>query len=104
MTSKSNQPAEESPIHGDDPEITYSVEVIAEMIGVSTHTVIHYQELGIVTPVKNSAEFDLENLRQLSRVEHLRHQHALTDSAAKLVADLLTEVEWLRQERRRLHR
>jgi DNA-binding transcriptional MerR regulator len=104
MTSEPYQPAAGSPIHGDDPEITYSVEVVAEMAGVSTQTVLHYQELGIVTPVKDSSEFDTENLRQLSRLEHLRHQHDLTDSAVQLIAGLFTEIEQLREERRWLYR
>ena len=101
MKSEPYQDADGHSIHGDDPEMTYSVDVIAELIGVSTKTVLHYQELGVVTPIRESDQFDTECLRQLSRLEHLRHQHELTDGAVRLIAGLLSEIEQLRDERRR---
>ena len=104
MKPEPYQPAAGASIHGDDLEITYSLEVIAEMVGVSTQTVLHYQELGVLIPVRNTKEFDSENLRHLSRLEYLRNQHELSDGALILVAGLLCEVEQLRGERRRLFR
>ena len=101
MKPESYQETDDQLIHGDDPEMTYSVEVVAELIGVSTKTVLHYQELGVVTPIRESDQFDTECLRQLSRLEHLRNQHELTDGAVRLVAGLLSEIEHLRDERRR---
>jgi len=92
--------AETHLIYGDDLETTYSAEVVAELVGVSTKTVMYYQELGIVTPLEESDEFDAECLRHLSRIERLRVQHELTDSAVALVAGLLREIEHLRDERR----
>ena len=100
MKPESYQDTDTHPIHGDDSEITYSVEVVAELIGVSTKTVLHYQELGVVTPVRENNQFDTECLRQIARLEHLRNQHELTDGAVRLVAGLLSEVEHLRDERR----
>ena len=100
MKPESYQDADGQPIHGDDPEMTYSVEVVAELIGVTTKTVLHYQELGVVSPVRESDQFDTECLRQLSRLEQLKSQHALTDSAVMLIAGLLSEIEHLRDERR----
>ncbi len=94
-----SQPA--SFIHEDDPSTTtYCIDVISKLSGVSTQTIIHYQELGILTPSQHSDEFNSEHLRQLTRLEHLRSTHSLTDSAVVLVANLLTEIEHLRDERR----
>ena len=86
----------------DDTELVYSVEIIAEMGGVSPQTVLHYYELGIISPVTDDRRFDTEGLRQLRRIEHLRHAHELTDSGLKFISDLLEEVEELRQELRRI--
>ena len=86
----------------DDTELVYSVEIIAEMAGVSPQTVLHYYELGIISPVTGDRRFDTEGLRQLRRIEHLRHTHELTDSGLKFISDLLEEVEELRKELRRI--
>lgn len=91
-------PQDKHPVY--EMESTYSVEVVAELAGVDTRTVIHYHELGVVTSVSEAMEFDSEGLRQLCRLEQLRQSHELTDSGLQLIADLLEEVELLRQERR----
>lgn len=104
MTPESHSTTGALPIHGDDPEITYRIEVIAEMVGVSTKTILRYQELGMVRPVKESEEYDCETLRQISRLEQLRDQHELGDGALVLIANLLSEIEHLRRERRRFLR
>ncbi len=84
----------------DDTEMFYSVEIIAEMAGVTPRTVLHYHELGILSPVTDDPKFDTEGLRQLRKIEHLRSAHELSDSGLKLISELLAEVERLRQELR----
>ena len=99
----------QSPNHPIEPETDafYTIDVIAELSGTDTKTVLRYQELGVITPAPLSEEseeptkFDTEALRHICRLEQLRHSHTLSESGLKLVAELLAEIETLRQERRR---
>jgi DNA-binding transcriptional MerR regulator len=96
------------PIYGEEPDTCYSIEVIAELAGIDTRTVLYYQERGFIRPVaRRAAEtsvFDAECLRQLRRIEHMRRTFEMNDAGLKMVLDLLQEVEHLRQERRQLRR
>lgn len=96
------------PIYGEEPDVYYSVEVIAELAGVQPQTVLHYQERGFIRPVSRDAAdaalFDAECLRQLRRIEHLRATCEMNDAGLKLILNLLHEVEGLREERRQLLR
>jgi DNA-binding transcriptional MerR regulator len=83
-----------------DSEAVYSLELMAELAGVDTQTVLHYHELGVISPATEALEFDTDNLHQLRRIEYLRHAHQLNDSSLKLIANLLLEVERLRQQLR----
>ena len=94
----------ESFVHEDDLTTTYCIEVFAKLAGTNPQTVLHYQELGVITPCQKSKEFNTEQLRQVSRLEQLRYSHNLSDSALVLVSNLLTEIEALRHERRQLLR
>lgn len=48
--------------------------------------------------------FDVECLRQLRRIEHLRTSCEVNDTGLKLILDLLHETECLREERRQMLR
>lgn len=102
MPMPPSQPEGNQPIS--EMETCYSVEVIAEMAGVDTHTILHYHEIGVIAAVSDSMEFDGESLRQICRLEQLRQSHNLSDSGLKLIAGLLMEIEQLREERRRILR
>lgn len=85
-------------------EAVYSLEVIAELAGVSTQTVLHYHAMGVISPATQALEFDTECLRHLRRIEHLRHAYELNDESLLFISNLLQEVEHLRQElRHRMH-
>ncbi len=90
------EPLEQS----DDTELFYSVEIIAELAGISSQTVLHYREIGVISPATDDLQFDTQGLRRLRRIEHLRSAHELTDSGLKFISDLLSEVEQLRHELR----
>lgn len=74
---------------------TYTLEVLAEMTGVSSQTIVQYQEHGLIRP-----EFDDETLRALRRIEHLRETCEMNLAGLKLLTSLLNEVELLREELR----
>ena len=82
------------------PQAGYSLEILAEITGVSTQTILHYQEHGIIR--HSGPHFDDEAVRALRRIEHLRETCELNLSALKLLASLLEEVEQLRDELRAL--
>ena len=74
---------------------TYTLEIIAEITGVSTQTLVQYQEHGIIHP-----DFDDETIRTLRRIEALREACEMNLNGIKLLTQLLDEVEQLRQELR----
>lgn len=78
---------------------TYTLEILAETTGVSTQTIVQYQEHGLLRP-----EFDDETLRTLRRIQHLRETCEVNLNGLKLLTQLLDEVEQLRDELRRAKR
>jgi|UniRef100_UPI003783B222 DNA-binding transcriptional MerR regulator len=74
---------------------TYTLEVLAEITGVTTQTIVQYQEHGLIRP-----EFDDETIRALRRIEHLRESCEMNLAGLKLLTGLLNEVEQLREELR----
>lgn len=91
--------SETSVIH-EETDAIYTIEVIAELAGTEPQMILHYQEMGLLQPAKETA-FDNENLRRLRRIEHLRHTCEMNTTGLKLMLHLLDEVERLQQERRR---
>jgi DNA-binding transcriptional MerR regulator len=76
-------------------ETTYTLEVLAEITGISTQQIVQYQEHGLIHP-----RFDDETVRLLRRIEHLRETCEMNLSGLKLLTRLLDEVELLRGELR----
>lgn len=74
---------------------TYTLEVLAEITGISTQTIVEYKEHGIIRP-----DFDDETVRRLRRIEHLRESCEMNLNGLKLLSTLLEEVDALREELR----
>lgn len=74
---------------------TYTLEVLAEMTGISSQTIVQYCEQGIIRP-----QFDDDTVRSLRRIEHLRESCEMNLGGVKLLSQLLAEVEQLRDELR----
>lgn len=104
MNSDPSPPSRDLPVYEEETVTCYSVEVIAELAGVDPQAVLHYQEQGFIRPSDREAEeaglFDVECLRQLRRIEHLRTTCEMNEAGLKLILDLLHEIESLREERR----
>lgn len=75
---------------------TYTLEVLAQMTGLSTQVLVSYQEHGIIQP-----QYDDDTVRRLRRIEHLRESCEMNLEGLRLMARLLDEVERLREELRR---
>ncbi|MEO0017081.1 MAG: MerR family regulatory protein [Verrucomicrobiota bacterium] len=100
MKPELSQQSVDGPVYDPDCETVYSIEVMAELAGVDAQTVLHYHELGVISPATAGLEFDTDGLRRLRRIEYLRHVHQLNDSNLKFISDLLLEVERLREQLR----
>lgn len=74
---------------------TYTLELLSSTSGVSTQTIVQYQEQGILP-----AHLDDDCLRALRRIEALRETCEMNLSGLKLFSQLLDEVEHLRNELR----
>lgn len=83
----------------------YSLEIVAEMSGVATDVILRYREEGLVHSVSDERatvpEFDLETVRRLRQIEHLRATLDANEASLRLILNLLGEVERLRSDRYR---
>jgi DNA-binding transcriptional MerR regulator len=108
MNSDPSPSSRDLPVYDEETDTYYSIEVIANLAGVNPQTVLHYQEQGFIRPATRDAGeaalFDVECLRQLRRIEHLRATCEMNDAGLKLILDLLHEIECLREERRQMLR
>jgi len=76
-------------------ETAYTLEMLAEVSGVATRSIVEYQECGLIPP-----DFDDETVRLLRRMEHLRETCGMNLRGLKLMTGLLEELERLRAELR----
>lgn len=108
MNSDPSLPSRDLPVYDEETDTFYSIDVIANLAGVSPQTVLHYQEQGFIRPAARDAGesvlFDVESLRLLRRIAHLRATCEMNDAGLKLILDLLHEIECLREERRQMLR
>ena len=85
-------------------EATYSLDVIAELSGVSAQTILQYSERGLISPVAETGsqgfQFDEETLRTLRRIEQLSTSCEMNMEGLKLMLELMDEVEQLREDLR----
>jgi DNA-binding transcriptional MerR regulator len=96
------------PVHEPDPDAVYTLDVVVRLTGVSSQTILRYQEQGLIAPVARGTRgirrFDDEALRTLRRIEHLRTRYEMNLRALKLTLGLLREMERLRDDLRRSRR
>ena len=84
------------PLYEPDEQAAYTLEVVAEITGISSQTILHYQEEGLLP----SSNLNDETVRTLRRIDHLQGELGLNDSGLKLILNLMDEVERLREELR----
>ena len=81
------------------PQAVYTLDILAEITGVSTQTILEYQEHGLIRP-----ELDEDSLRILRRIEHLRESCQVNLAGLKVLTSLLEKVEQLNEELRMLQK
>ena len=96
------------PLIEPDLDAHYSLEVVAEITGIATQTILHYREEGLLPSGPTAARkeeifFDDATLCTLRRIDHLARQYEMSTPALKLLCGLLEEVESLRAALRSRH-
>ena len=89
-------PENDSPVYDPEHQFTYTLDVIAKITGVSSQTILRYQEHGLIRPTGNSCAFDDDTVRTLRRIEHLRQNCEANLSGIKLIFELMEEVDLLK--------
>lgn len=82
---------ENLPLYDAGEQATYSLDIVAELTGVSSQTILRYQEQGLI----RENHFDDDAVHTLRRIEHLRATCEANDSGLKLILGLMDEVERL---------
>lgn len=94
--------SQEPPLYEPDDEATYQLDIVAQLTGISSQTIVHYQEHGLIHPVAGQDSFDDEAIHTLRRIEHLKATCEANVSGLKLILDLMDQVECLKSELRAL--
>lgn len=103
MNSSSPSSPDDAPLVEPKLDAVYTLDVVAELTGVSSQTILFYHEQGLVPRAATHASadervFDDEALRAIRRLEHLRTELELKEPALRLMVNLLGEIERLRAE------
>ncbi|RYD49752.1 MAG: MerR family transcriptional regulator [Verrucomicrobiaceae bacterium] len=80
------------PLYDANEQATYSLDIVAELTGVSSQTILRYQEQGLI----HEKNLDDEAVHTLRRIEHLRCTCETNDSGLRLILNLMDEVDRLR--------
>ena len=91
---------------GKTADSVYTLSVVVKLTGVSSETILLYQEQGLITPVAARGpglrQFNDDALRTLRRIEHLRTRYEMNLRSLKLTLTLLEELERVRADLRYL--
>lgn len=88
------------PLFEPQENATYSLEIVAEITGISSQTILLYQEQGLLHPVANTTHFDDDSLHTLRRIEHLKQVFEPNLSGIRLILGLMDEVDTLKSSLR----
>ena len=80
------------PLYEPDADATYQLDIVAKLTGISSQTILHYQEQGLI----RGKDLDDEAVHTLRRIEHLKQTCEANLSGLKLILDLMNEVEQLK--------
>ncbi len=73
----------------------YSLEIVEEITGVASQTILHYQEHGLVHPAGDGEDFGDDAIHTLRRIEHIRQACEANLAGVKLILGLLERVDRL---------
>lgn len=98
-TPMKNDPTELS-IRQPDTDAVYTLEAVADLVGVSRRTILLYCKHGLAEPFTSPESegwyFNDQALHTLRRIERLRMSSGANLSGLKLMLELMNEIEHLR--------
>jgi DNA-binding transcriptional MerR regulator len=80
------------PLYEPNADATYQLDIVAKLTGISSQTIVHYQEQGLI----RETDLDDEVVHTLRRIEHLKQTCELNLSGLRLILDLMDQVEELK--------
>ena len=83
---------------GRDDRAVYVISVAAELAGVHPQTLRIYERKGLVTPRRtagNSRRYSDRDIELLRRIQELTQEHGVNLAGARMIIDLLSQVEEL---------
>lgn len=84
----------------------YSIEEASQIVNITRRTIAIYYKYGLISPHIDPENeiwmFDEEAILRLKRIERLRSAYNLNFQALKIIMELMSEVERLRKELRKL--
>lgn len=96
--------ATNAPLFEPDLDATYDIEIVCKLTGLSTQTLLQYQEQGLISCVDSSGcvseSINEETLRRLRHIEHLRSAYELNMAGIKHIFELMDQIESLQSELR----
>ena len=97
--SRPNDPEPNLPLYEPEDDSAYSLEIVARIAGVSTETILHYTEQGLIPSRPDSGKspvFDDQALLTLRRIEQLRSTCEANTAGLKLILELMDQVDRLK--------
>ena len=84
------------PLYEPDTEATYQLDIVARITGISSETILHYQEQGLI----RRGDLTDESVHALRRIDHLQSLSEANLEGLKLIVGLMDEIDHLRTELR----
>ena len=85
-----------------DAGVVHSIDELSRITHVPRHTIALYCRWGLIEPSGEPETsgwfFDHESIRTVRQIEYLRQERGVNLAGIRMVFDLLTEVEHLRDE------
>jgi DNA-binding transcriptional MerR regulator len=84
-----------------DPRVVYSIDTVAHLANVPRRVILIYYKHGLVSPVSDPRQgyyFDAEAIRALRQIEQLRNRYGINLVGARVILDLMNEVQELRDQ------
>ncbi len=84
---------------------TYSISVVADMLGIHQQTIRLYEKEGFINPKRsdgNTRQFSQEDVEQLEKVIHLTHKLGINIAGVTMILKLQKKVKSLQGEINRL--
>ena len=87
-----------------DPQVVYTIDTVSHLAHVPRRVILTYYKHGLVSPVADPQEggyyFNGEAIRALQQIEQLCTRYGINLTGARLILDLMNEVQQLRDELR----